>query len=91
MLRKFTLSVPFSILTTRFYYFLRPFFSLVAIFLSQVSSFYYRHIKDTWFQFIFAAFNEFLQGLWNVLLREQSHVSADANKWREAKGKDLRK
>jgi len=64
---------------------------LVAIFLSQVSSFYYRHIKDTWFQFIFAAVNEFFQGIWNVLLREQSHVSADADKWRQAKGQDLRK
>jgi len=78
-------------LTRRFYYFLRPFFSLFAIFISQVSAFYYRHIKDTWFQFIFAAIHELVMGIWNVVLREQSHVRADAGKWREAKGEDLKK
>jgi hypothetical protein len=73
------------------YYFLRPFFSLVAIAISHASSFYYRHIKDTWIQFFLAAINETLQGIWSILLREQHNRAPQVDKWRQAKGEDLKK
>lgn len=78
-------------LTLRFYYFLRPFFSLLAIFISQVSVFYHAHIKDSWPQFIYSAFIALVGGIWNVIMREQGHVRADAGKWRDAKGEELKK
>jgi hypothetical protein len=78
-------------LIIRFYYFLRPFFSLLAIFISQVSVFYHAHAKDSWLQFTVAAVQALVFGIWNVVMREQSHVRGNAGKWREAKGEELKK
>ena len=80
-----------SVLITRFYYFLRPFFSLLAIFISQVSVFYHAHAKDSWLQFTAAAVQALVFGIWNVVMREQSHVRGNAGKWRDAKGEELKK
>jgi len=80
-----------SELTTRFYYFLRPFFSLFAIFISQVSVFYHAHAKDSWLQFTVSAIQALIGGIWNVVMREQSHVRGNAGKWRDAKGEELKK
>lgn len=75
------------------YHFLRPFFNVFALVVSQFASFYYRHIKDTWFQFFFAAINEFFQGFWTILLggSGKSKGTAKANQWKGAVGEDLRK
>jgi hypothetical protein len=78
-------------LITRFYYFLRPFFSLLAIFISQVSVFYHDHAKDSWLQFIISGIQALVFGIWNVVMREQSHVRGNAGKWRDAKGDELKK
>jgi hypothetical protein len=80
-----------SELITRFYYFLRPFFSLLAIFISQVSVFYHAHAKDSWPQFIISGIQALVFGIWNVVMREHSHVRGNAGKWREAKGEELKK
>jgi hypothetical protein len=80
-----------SVLIIRFYYFLRPFFSLLAIFISQVSVFYHAHAKDSWLQFTVAAVQALVFGIWDVVMREQSHVRGNAGKWRDAKGEELKK
>jgi len=70
---------------------LRPFFSIVAIALSTIASFYYRHVKDSWLAMAFAAISESYNGLWKILGDEKSKRGVQANQWRDAKGEDLRK